>query len=63
MICRVQTFVTDNYLAVVTEYAPGGPLHRHVAQSGRLLEHEARTFFRQLLAALAHCHGQVSSST
>jgi serine/threonine protein kinase len=44
---------------VATEHAPGGPLHRKVAQCGRLTEDEARTYFRQLVAALAHCHGQV----
>lgn len=44
---------------MVTEHAPGGSLHRRVAQCGRLSEDEARTYFRQLVAALAHCHGQV----
>lgn len=51
--------MTDNYLAVVTENAPGGPLHRHILHKGRLPEDEACRYFRQLLTALAHCHGQV----
>lgn len=53
-----EAFVTDNYLAVVMENAPGGPLHRHILHKGRLPEDEARRYFRQLLTALAHCHGQ-----
>ena len=45
-------FLTDSYLVLVLEYAPGGDLSRYVPPGRGLPEHEARWLFQQLAFAL-----------
>nr|XP_012616529.1 serine/threonine-protein kinase MARK2-like [Microcebus murinus] len=46
----------EDTICLVTEYASGGDLSRHISRLQRLSEEEARPIFRQLLAAVQHCH-------
>nr|XP_012616604.1 MAP/microtubule affinity-regulating kinase 3-like [Microcebus murinus]XP_012616605.1 MAP/microtubule affinity-regulating kinase 3-like [Microcebus murinus]XP_012616607.1 MAP/microtubule affinity-regulating kinase 3-like [Microcebus murinus] len=46
----------EHFIWLVTEYARGGDLFWHVARRRGLGEEEARPLFRQLLAAVGHCH-------
>eukprot|EP01125_Pyxidicula_operculata_P013451 TRINITY_DN4465_c0_g1_i1.p1 TRINITY_DN4465_c0_g1~~TRINITY_DN4465_c0_g1_i1.p1 ORF type:complete len:275 (-),score=2.61 TRINITY_DN4465_c0_g1_i1:53-877(-) len=46
----------DRFLYLFMEYAPGGDLFSLVHKQGSLDENKARTFFRQILEALTHCH-------
>ncbi len=43
---------------MVLEYAPGGELFDYIVARDRCKEEEARTFFRQIVCAVAYCHSQ-----
>ena len=42
---------------VFVQYCPGGELFDYIVAKDRLLEDEARIFFRQIVAAVAYIHG------
>ncbi|XP_055330954.1 serine/threonine-protein kinase SIK3-like [Paramacrobiotus metropolitanus] len=50
------TLETVDYVFLVTEYAENGEVFDYIVSKGRLKEDVARKFFRQLLAAICHCH-------
>eukprot|EP00887_Chlorella_sp_A99_P000352 scaffold13.g352.t1 len=56
IIQLIEVFLTQHYLAIVLEYAPGGDLLDYVTTKGRLSESEARWFFQQLVMGLAYFH-------
>ncbi|XP_062069128.1 MAP/microtubule affinity-regulating kinase 3-like [Lepus europaeus] len=49
---------TRTHLFLVMELATKGSLESYVLEQGGLAEAEARTLFRQALAAVSYCHGQ-----
>ena len=51
-----EVFVTNEFLGIAMEFAPGGDMLQYVKQRNGLQEHEARWFFQQLIKALDHCH-------
>lgn len=51
-----EVFLTEKYLAIAMEYAPGGDMFQHVKRKGGLEEGEARWFFQQLIIGLDYCH-------
>eukprot|EP00884_Botryococcus_braunii_P022478 jgi/Botrbrau1/8914/Bobra.0148s0028.1 len=51
-----EVFLTDDYLAIAMEYAPGGDLFQYVRDHGGLKEEDARWFFQQLIVGLDYCH-------
>ena len=56
-----EVFLTPEYLAIVSEYAPGGDLvdfiERHnIAHDRALREAEARLLFQQLIIGVDFCH-------
>eukprot|EP01023_Acetabularia_acetabulum_P065365 TRINITY_DN8646_c0_g2_i1.p1 TRINITY_DN8646_c0_g2~~TRINITY_DN8646_c0_g2_i1.p1 ORF type:complete len:357 (+),score=52.62 TRINITY_DN8646_c0_g2_i1:350-1420(+) len=51
-----EVFLTDKYLSIVMEYAPGGDMFEYVVKKGGLKEEEARWFFQQLIIAVDYCH-------
>jgi hypothetical protein len=59
-----EVFLTENYLCIVTEFAPGGrlPLGTHGSTHRRLAESAARTFFQQMIIAIEYGKHRVSSS-
>lgn len=48
---------TDVFL--VMEYAPRGEIFELIAHKGKLDEHEARFFFRQIVAGVEYCHSNL----
>lgn len=42
---------------LILQYCPGGELFDYIVAKDRLLEDEARIFFRQIVAAVAYIHG------
>lgn len=52
----IEVFLTQRYLAIVLEYAPGGDLLDYVQSKDHLSEGEARWFFQQLAVGLAYFH-------
>ncbi|KAK2180773.1 hypothetical protein NP493_426g00015 [Ridgeia piscesae] len=56
-ICKLyQVIETDEKFFMVIEYCPGGELFDYIVAKDRLPEDEARVFFRQIFAAVAHIH-------
>lgn len=51
-----EVFLTEQFLAIVMEFAAGGELYLRVVSRGRFEEPEARYFFQQLVCGLEHCH-------
>jgi len=53
-----EVLLTPTHLAIVMEYAGGGPLFNHVVTrpEGRLGENEARYFFQQITCGLYYLH-------
>jgi len=41
---------------MVLEYCPGGELFDYIVDRDRLCEEESRSFFRQIVAAVAYIH-------
>ena len=48
--------MTEDYLAIVMEYAAGGDMFQLVTSKRGLSENEARWFFQQLVLGLDYCH-------
>jgi maternal embryonic leucine zipper kinase len=53
-----QVVETPEAFFMVLEYAPGGELFDYIVARDRCKEDEARTFFRQIVCAVAYCHSQ-----
>ncbi|KNC52973.1 uncharacterized protein AMSG_12239 [Thecamonas trahens ATCC 50062] len=49
--------VTVDHVYMVMEYVSGGELFDYIVTRGRIREAEARRLFRQLVSAVAYCHG------
>ncbi|KAJ8907864.1 hypothetical protein NDN08_007968 [Rhodosorus marinus] len=47
---------TPNKIVLVLEYMDGGDMYTHLVENGKLDEEEALKYFRQLVAAVRHCH-------
>lgn len=52
----IEVFLTQRFLAIVLEYAPGGDLLDYVTSKDHLSEDESRWFFQQLAVGLAYFH-------
>ena len=48
--------IRDRLYVCVWQYCPGGELFDYIVAKDRLLEDEARIFFRQIVAAVAYIH-------
>ena len=46
----------DPFIFLFMELATGGDLSSLVQRHGRMEEHKARNFFRQIISAIEHCH-------
>ena len=55
----LQVFLTERYVCIVMEYAPGGSLSKFLS-TNVLSEDGARFFFQQLIFAVRYCHHMVS---
>lgn len=56
-ICQLyQVIETDTHFFLVMEYCSGGELFDHIVEKNRLTEAESRTFFRQIVSAVAYLH-------
>lgn len=56
-ICKLyQVIETPTHIFMIIEYCPGGELLDHIVQRQRLTEKDSRTFFRQILSAVAYLH-------
>ncbi|KAF5281009.1 hypothetical protein FQA39_LY05214 [Lamprigera yunnana] len=56
-ICKLyQVLETDTHFFIVTEYCSGGELFDHIVERNRLSEQQSRTFFRQIVSAVAYLH-------
>jgi 5'-AMP-activated protein kinase, catalytic alpha subunit len=51
-----ETMETADDIYVVLEYAQSGELFDYITERGKLPEHEARTFFQQLISGIECCH-------
>jgi serine/threonine protein kinase len=61
VIAVYSVFLTQNFVAVVMEYAAGGDMFSYLKnQGGCLHEQAARFFFQQLILGLQYVHGRVS---
>ena len=47
---------TPKLICLVTEYAGNGELYDYIIRKQRLSEREAKTIFRQIVAAIHYCH-------
>eukprot|EP00128_Syssomonas_multiformis_P011994 Colp12_sorted_trinity150504_noHs@21405 len=56
IITLIRTFETDDFWALVLEYAPGGPLIKHIYNHGKLSEKESACLALQLTSAAEHLH-------
>ncbi|ELT89723.1 hypothetical protein CAPTEDRAFT_157465, partial [Capitella teleta] len=57
-LCKLyQVIETEEKFFMILEYCPGGELFDYIVAKDRLLEDEARIFFRQIVAAVAYIHG------
>ncbi len=52
-------FLTNDYLAIVMEYATGGDMFQLVVANRGLPEVDARWYFQQLIIAVDYCHKMV----
>lgn len=58
-ICQLyQVIETDDKFFMIMEYCTGGELFDYIVDNVRLIENEARRFFRQILSAVAYVHDQ-----
>ncbi|KAG8337501.1 hypothetical protein J6590_019902 [Homalodisca vitripennis] len=58
-ICKLyQVIETETHFFLVMEYCSGGELFDHIVQCSRLSEMESRSFFRQILSAVAYLHSK-----
>uniref|UniRef100_F7ARN3 Maternal embryonic leucine zipper kinase n=1 Tax=Ciona intestinalis TaxID=7719 RepID=F7ARN3_CIOIN len=56
-ICRLyQVIETSRKIFMILEYCSGGELFDYIVQRDRLSEGESRTFFRQIVSAVAYMH-------
>ncbi|XP_018909205.1 maternal embryonic leucine zipper kinase [Bemisia tabaci] len=56
-ICQLyQVIETETHYFMVIEYCSGGELFDHIVEKNRLSEMESRSFFRQILSAVAYLH-------
>ncbi|CAD5112915.1 DgyrCDS2123 [Dimorphilus gyrociliatus] len=56
-ICKLyQVIETEEKFFMILEYCPGGELFDYIVAKDRLLEEEARGFFRQIASAVAYIH-------
>ncbi|KDR18291.1 Maternal embryonic leucine zipper kinase [Zootermopsis nevadensis] len=56
-ICKLfQLIETDTHYFIVLEYCSGGELFDHIVERNRLGEGESRSFFRQIVSAVAYLH-------
>jgi len=46
----------EPFFCLFMELASGGDLFSHIQRHGRIEENKARTFFRQIVNAIEHCH-------
>ncbi|KAK9828933.1 hypothetical protein WJX72_002887 [[Myrmecia] bisecta] len=51
-----EVFLTEQHLAIVMEYAPGGDMFQYVKSKRGLQEFEARWFFQQLIIGMDFMH-------
>lgn len=56
-----EVFLTNQYLCIAMEYAPGGDMFEYVVRKGGLRESEARWFFQQLIVAVDYIHRMVGA--
>uniref|UniRef100_T1HDC1 non-specific serine/threonine protein kinase n=1 Tax=Rhodnius prolixus TaxID=13249 RepID=T1HDC1_RHOPR len=58
-ICKLyQVIETPSNFFMIMEYCLGGELFDHIVEKSRLTESEARTFFRQIVSAVAYLHSK-----
>jgi len=56
-ICQLyQVYENEHIVSLVMEYCPGGELFDYIVSKKKLPENEARTLFRQMVAAVAFTH-------
>ncbi|XP_050311659.1 maternal embryonic leucine zipper kinase-like [Anthonomus grandis grandis] len=56
-ICQLyQVMETETHFFLVMEHCSGGELFDHIVEKNRLTEAESRTFFRQIVSAVAYLH-------
>ncbi|EDV22115.1 uncharacterized protein TRIADDRAFT_50686 [Trichoplax adhaerens] len=53
-----QVIDTPDDIYIVMEYVPGGEVFDYIVTKDRLLEDEARKFFRQVISAIAYVHNE-----
>ena len=53
-----EAIIQERQIHVVMEYAPGGELFELIANKGKVSEHEARSYFQQLVSCLEYCHNR-----
>ncbi|XP_072033828.1 serine/threonine-protein kinase SIK3-like isoform X2 [Amphiura filiformis] len=53
-----QVMETERNMYLVTEYASGGEIFDHLISHGRMTEREARSKFKQIVAAVHYCHSK-----
>jgi len=57
-ICKLYEVIeSETHVFLVMEYCAGGELFDHIVLKEKLEEDEAKIFFRQIVAAVAYCHG------
>lgn len=58
-ICKLyQVLETDMHFYIMMQYCSGGELFDHIVEKNRLTETESRTFFRQIISAVAYLHNK-----
>ncbi|KAI4379474.1 hypothetical protein MLD38_005767 [Melastoma candidum] len=53
-----EVLASKTKIYIVLEFVAGGALFDKIVHQGRLSEEECRTFFQQLIDAIAHCHSK-----
>ncbi|TMW95042.1 hypothetical protein EJD97_009448 [Solanum chilense] len=53
-----EVLASQTKIYIVQEFVTGGELFDKIVHLGRLSEDEARTYFQQLIDAIAHCHSK-----
>ncbi|XP_077290028.1 AMP-activated protein kinase alpha subunit isoform X2 [Arctopsyche grandis] len=51
-----QVISTPTDIFMIMEYVSGGELFDYIVKHGKLLEHEARRFFQQIISGVDYCH-------
>uniref|UniRef100_A0A023F1F9 non-specific serine/threonine protein kinase n=1 Tax=Triatoma infestans TaxID=30076 RepID=A0A023F1F9_TRIIF len=58
-ICKLyQVIETPSNFFMIMEYCSGGELFDHIVEKSKLSESEARSFFRQIVSAVAYLHSK-----